>query len=405
MGTPSSCSCASCAQARRVAKIVSDKARGSGMVPEDMEETANEWFARYIARAKESGQTDTVTKHSRWDKWVSPRIGSKAMVSITRDDIEDIRDALDVSILAWTKHGRAEDRVSGKTAMNVWSCITSSFKAAAASKHRDLRILDGRSNPCVGVEPPGDRNTRKVRRKPFIYPKEAAAVLACEGIALEWREIYAIAFYTYLRPGELRVLLWSDVDLDASLILVTKAWDYERETVKPPKTRNGVRRVPIESALRPLLVRMREGKRANELVVPAMSTVPENTLAEIFRMDLTTARVTRNELHHDTLTHVQANFRSCRDSGLTWLAMTGLGMDKISRRAGHDTIQTTMGYVKQAEDLIGDLGVPFGPLPEELLTIPSSGRVLAFWPGYRNDSAALQRRARDSNPWYPHGYT
>lgn len=54
--------------------------------------------------------------------------------------------------------------------------------------------------------------------------------------------------------------------------------------------------------------------------------------------------------------------RSWRDSGLTWLAISGLGVDKISRRAGHDMIQTTMGYVKQAADLTGDLGVPFGPL-------------------------------------------
>ena len=79
------------------------------------------------------------------------------------------------------------------------------------------------------------------------------------------------------------------------------------------------------------------------------------------------AKVDRAELNATTATHVQANFRSWRDSGLTWLARTGLGVDKISRRAGHDMIQTTMGYVKQAEDLTGDLGVPFGPLPDDLV--------------------------------------
>lgn len=31
--------------------------------------------------------------------------------------------------------------------------------------------------------------------------------------------------------------------------------------------------------------------------------------------------------------------------------MSGLGVDKIMRRAGHDTVQTMMGYVKLAEDL------------------------------------------------------
>lgn len=36
-----------------------------------------------------------------------------------------------------------------------------------------------------------------------------------------------------------------------------------------------------------------------------------------------------------------------------------------------------VGYVKRSEDLKGDLGVPFGPLPEGLV---GSGEVLAFWP-------------------------
>ena len=40
-----------------------------------------------------------------------------------------------------------------------------------------------------------------------------------------------LALYTYLRPGELRVLTWEDVDLTAGHVRVTKAWDYEDEEV------------------------------------------------------------------------------------------------------------------------------------------------------------------------------
>jgi hypothetical protein len=42
------------------------------------------------------------------------------------------------------------------------------------------------------------------------------------------------------------------------------------------------------------------------------------------------------------------------------------------RRAGHDQIQTTMGYVKLAEDLTGDLGTPFSPLPPSLVGVDRS---------------------------------
>ncbi len=336
--------------------------------------TCDDWFDEYHAYQRESGHTDVRKKKLRWSKWISPVIGHRPMASITRHDVEDIRDDLDRAIAAWKKLGRSTGtqgrEISGKTAMNIWSALTSSFKAATSSKRRDLRVLEGRPNPCVGVEPPGDKGSRQSRRKTFIYPREAAVLLASEDVALEWREIYAIALYTYLRPGELRVLTHADVRLDVGHIEVTKAWDYLDGKIKPPKSRNGVRRVPIDPALRPLLERMRRdaGEGADAaLVVPTLSSFGEDHLAEHFRLDLKRAKLLRAELHASSVTHVKANFRSCRDSGVTWLAMTGLGVDKIQRRAGHEDIKTTLGYVKQAEDLTGELGAPFAPLPPSLV--------------------------------------
>ncbi len=379
-------------------------------------ETCDAWYLRFTAYRRELGRT---TATGRWRRWIAPHIGPKPIASVTRDDIEDIRDELDTAIRAWLAEGKGPKRIAGKTAMNVWSALTTAFKAATTSKARHLRVRE--DNPCVGVEPPGDRDSRKPRRKTFLYPKEAAALLACPDVPLVWRECHAIAVYTYLRPGELRVLTWADVDLDAALVSITKAWDYREAKVKPPKTRNGVRRVPIEPALVPLLRRMREGKSPDALVVPILSTfrggrAAEDQLAIVFRRHLEAAEVKRAELHATTATHVRSNFRSWRDSGLTWLAMTGLGVDKISRRAGHDMIQTTMGYVKQAEDLTGDLGEPFAPLPAALvkgttddgddarrpLAAPPVGTIPiqigpAIGPTSPKPAEGLYRR-RDSNP-------
>ncbi len=66
------------------------------------------------------------------------------------------------------------------------------------------------------------------------------------------------------------------------------------------------------------------------------------------------------------------NFRSCRDSGITGLARAGVDLARMQRRAGHDDIKTTLDYVKLAEDLTGKIGVPFGPLPEDLCGGPSA---------------------------------
>jgi hypothetical protein len=117
----------------------------------------------------------------------------------------------------------------------------------------------------------------------------------------------------------------------------------------------------------PLLARLVKGKQRTDLVVPALSDFGEDHLAQLFRKHLAAAKVARVELHKSTRTRVQSNFRSCRDSGITWLSMQGIDVAKIQRRAGHDTIHTTMGYVNIAEDIGGKLGTPFAPLPASLV--------------------------------------
>lgn len=44
--------------------------------------------------------------------------------------------------------------------------------------------------------------------------------------------------------------------------------------------------------------------------------------------------------------------------------MRGLDVTKMKRRAGHDKLTTTDGYVKLAEDIGGDLSAPFGAILE-----------------------------------------
>ena len=137
-----------------------------------------------------------------------------------------------------------------------------------------------------------------------------AALLGCKDVTRDWREVYAVALYTYLRPGELRVLTWADVDLDAEHVSITKAWDYADEKIKPPKTSAGVRNVPVDAALLPLLTRMRadastlyEGdaeRVASALVVPRLSAFGEDHLAQQFRRHLRVAKIhARRVAPHD----------------------------------------------------------------------------------------------------------
>jgi integrase len=86
---------------------------------------------------------------------------------------------------------------------------------------------------------------------------------------MRWRECYSLACYTYLRPGELAELRWKDVDFDGNRIKVSRAWKELEQEVGVPKTRNGVRAIPIDANLLPLLRRMSVGQEPNDLVTPA----------------------------------------------------------------------------------------------------------------------------------------
>jgi integrase len=103
------------------------------------------------------------------------------------------------------------------------------------------------TNPTRGLEVPA------VRSKPrqFCSPEEAEQLLAA--LAPEDRPLWACAFYSGLRRGELTALRWDDVDLATGLIRVRRGWDQHAGEVEP-KSRHGRRNVPIPAALRDYLL-------------------------------------------------------------------------------------------------------------------------------------------------------
>ena len=325
-------------------------------------ETCWKYRERLDVHRKELGRRGGDDDANTWKVWLADRLGHLPIAKVTRDDVEGVRDALDEAI-ALHKRTEGKEGVGPKRARNVWTVVTTTFKAAMQAKRRDLRVRE--DNPCLGVLPPERGDSR---RRAFVYPVEVTRLLECRDVPLEWREAYALACYLYLRPGELRALMVGDVDLDASLVHVTKAYDEREGETKAPKTRNGVRDVPIHPNLLPLLRRLCTGREDAAPLLPILSSWCENQRAMKTREHLALAKVTRKRLTENTATTMGVNFRSWRDTGVTWLALAGLDVAKMQRRAGHERIETTMGYVKQAEDTTGTIGEPFPPLPVCLVT-------------------------------------
>jgi integrase len=318
-------------------------------------ETVDHWFDRYLP-TKECGENHRRISELSWRKWISPVIGDKAIRTLTRNDVEDVRDKLDVA--------RDTGVLRHSTARNIWGTLTGALKAAANARDRALRVHETPLH--FGMLPP---KTGTARERPWLYPSEWAQLIACRRVADEALALYAIALYTGLRPGELRALLWGDVDLDARMISVSKAFDDSTGETKPPKTTAGRRKLPIHERLLPLLVAMRGDDADAVVAAEVVAGLPPmgDRLAEKFREHLHEAKVERPRLAADNETEEPIDFRSLRDTHATWLALSHVPDKVIQRRLGHKSPSTTDKYIKAAE-AFGDaaIGAPFPPLPKRL---------------------------------------
>jgi integrase len=361
-------------------------------------ETCDDWHERYLAYCLERGLSTVGDKRYRWGKWISPVIGSKAIALVTRDDCEDVRDALDKVIREHDKHGAGEGRLAWKTAANVWGELSASLGEACSSKRRDLRVLD--TDPTSGVQPP---ETGGSTSKVYPYPTELLALAACEDVPIAWRELHVVAAYTYLRPGELHALRWDDVDLDDRKIRVTKAWDYKAKKVKGTKT-DETREIPIEPNLLPLLSVMHKRAGGVGLVVPLLSLACPDDVAQHTREHFAVAGCARPRLTARSTVERHLVFRSWRDAGITWSIVRGDDVVKVQRRAGHKLIATTMRYIVEAENTGATFGVPFPPLPACLLAaskLASKQIVVSSKVPERITQSGCERR--DLNPHASYG--
>ncbi len=307
--------------------------------PDEDLETVDAWYARFAA-SQECGAGHRRVTGKFWGKWVSPILGSKTMATLRAEDLEEVRDKLDVTLRGGL--------LQPATARNIWSIVTAAMKAAAHAKDRSLRVH--KSPIYVGILPPRPGRSRV---RPWLYPTEWLTLARCPQVPADWRRVYALALYTGLRPNELRALRWEHVDTTAGLVRVTEAWDPEAKGIKVTKTEAGHRVVPLRPELLPLL---RERAPDDELVLQ----IPWTRIAQRLRVHLETAGVSRPRLRATSATEMPMDFRALRDTYATWRALEGADVLSLKRELGHEDLSTTDAYVKEAASHRGAaVGEPF----------------------------------------------
>lgn len=340
------------AAAKAQAKITSDRWRERGCVDESTGETLNEYFKRWCAERRRQGLVSVSDDEGRYDKWIAEDLGALEVAYITPEQLEDVVAKLDEAV--------REGRTSWKNAKNIWGVLTKLFDDACHAKDRALRAR--KDDPSEHVRGPdkGDE-----RAGPYLFPSELAKLLSNDELTATRRWLWALAVYTGMRAGELRVLDWSDVHETEGFIHVHRAINRETKGIKSTKG-GAARKVAIEPELVPLLGVMRDLSGGKGLVFPRM--MARNVVPRALRSDLIASGVTRRELFADTTTTRKLDFHDLRHTYGTWRAIRGDNIIHIRSAMGHVDLETTQRYIN--ESVVFDrarFGVPFGPLPIESL--------------------------------------
>jgi integrase len=350
-----------------------------------------ETFARYAERwlkdrRERRGLRSVHDDESRLEHWVTPTLGARPVDAITRDEVEALRDALDTHV--------REEHLSWKTAENIWSVVARLFRDAAGSKLRALRVRA--DNPAAGVQPP---DKGRARAKSFLYPSEAAALAARAsnpGEDLDELALFVVNAYTGLRIGELAALDLADIDLAHDDIHVHRAYDAKAKVIRETKTEAGNRHVPIEPAIKPVIAALVARRGGTGLLFPAVPA--QRDAAKHLRAMLERAGVTRAALFTSDRTRKNLTVHDLRATAITWWAVRGDDAVKIQRRAGHEDFNTTLGYIREAENRRAGFGSPFPPVPPELLRAlgAATGEGAGLAPGMAASTPAPNASAAEN---------
>lgn len=341
------------AGARASARLVSDEARASGLVPDTVRETVSEYAMRWLA-AREGRLRSVRANKAHLETHLLPLMGATDIRVVERTAIERVVADLDTKV--------RKGELTAKSARNIWGTIGKMFDDATNAKPATgLRCLD--VDPTDKVRGPDDDGVTK--RLQFLYPSEFLRFAACEDVARRWRQNVAIAIYLCLRDGEQRALRWANVDMEHGVATIAETFDRETLEDREGTKTNAARMIHIPPTLMPLLALMRKRAGGKGHVCPLGSL---RDMARGLRSRLLRAGIDRAELHSDTSVSKQIRWHDLRGTGATWLAVQGRPATEIRDTLGHTHTNMTDRYMRNASMLRGGrFGEPFPPLPADLL--------------------------------------
>ena len=208
--------------------------------------TIKECAEDFMARRRASGEftENTNVTYERFFKAVNRHIGYADASQVTRATLEKMYADM-----------RSGDTLSGNPASGTY----------LNQLHKTLKLLfddlvkDGiiMKNPCTEMDTP--RRDTKPRRA--LKPETIREFIAQLDFTEEADTAYFLAVSTGMRRGEVCGLSWRDVDLENRVISIRHSYDCFGN-LKEPKTRAGIRRLPMPDFVHDALAIHKEAQKS-----------------------------------------------------------------------------------------------------------------------------------------------
>ncbi len=201
-------------------------------------------------------------------------------------------------------------------------------------------------NPTRGLRLP----TGETARDRIATPEEADVLIAA--LPPSHQAALGLAVWSGLRLGELLALEWSAVDLDERTLRVERSWDHTAHRFVTPKSKAGVRTVPIVGRLAILLADHRVlSNQATGLLFPGEEPgcpIHPTSLRERAGKAWRAARL------------APLGFHEARHTAASLFIAAGLNAKTVSTYLGHSSITITLdryghlfpGWETEARDLL-----------------------------------------------------
>jgi integrase len=294
-------------------------------------------------------------------RYVLPSFGALRLGDVTADDLQGLVDRL------------VGSGASGSKVRNVLVPCQALYR-----KHRRQVMVD----PTDGLDLPEAGG----RRERAASPAESAELI--EALPPGERALWATACYAGLRRGELRGLRVSDVNEDS--ISVERGWDDYAGPIDP-KSRAGVRRVPLPETLRAILTAHieRTGRRGDELLFGRIPHAPFTPGFVQDKADEAWAIATVGGfLRGEAFDAERVTLHDCRHSYSTYLDAAGISETRADRYMGHANPSVANRYRHQLEGQLIDDAARL----DEYLSGAVTGKVVQLPTGTHSGTQEAQTR-------------